>query len=196
MTGRGRQAGGAILALVLALAVLAAGSAAPGPAVAGGAGTDPSSWRLGPSGIGPLRLGMSAAKARSLVPGLRVAHHRFCDSWTAPGLDGVSMFSTHSRGGLSGVSVSTYSEDLEPGHGAGGVEPGESVHRLKQRYGKRLRFVMSSRPLRQAFYRVYSGDGGRTAIEFTISTRTGRVEFEQAGFPGEFYFTDGVELCA
>lgn len=167
-----------------------------GPAVAGAAGADPSSWRLGSSGIGPLRLGMSAAKARTLLPTLRVAHHQFCDTWTAPGLDGVLMFSAHSRGGLSSVSISSYSEELEPGHGAGGIEVGESVHELKQRFGKRLRLVETIRSLRKAFYRLYSPGRRRTAIEFTVNTSNRRIEFEQAGFLGEFYYTDGSELCA
>lgn len=179
--------------VLAALAVLAIiGGAQPAAADR----SDPSTWRLGPSGIGPLRLGMSVAKARSIVPGLRIAHHRFCDTWIVPGLDGVSLFSTHSRGGLSSASIGVYFEDLEPGHGAGGVEAGDSVHELKQRYGKQLRFIKNIRSLRKAFYRVYSQGGRRTAIEFTVNTGSNRVEYEQAGFPGEFYYTDGVELCA
>jgi hypothetical protein len=43
---------------------------------------------------------------------------------------------------------------------------------------------------------VYSPGGRRTAIEFTINTGSGRVESSDAGFVGEFYATDGVELCA
>ncbi len=181
-------------ALVLAaLSLLAASAVAPG---ATAAGSDPSTWQLDPSGIGPLRLGMSAAKARAAVPGLRIAHHQFCDSWTVPGLNGVSMFSAHTRGGLSAVSISRYSEESPAGHGAGGVEIGDSVHELKRRYGKRLRFIQNIRSLREAFYRLYSPGGRRTAVEFTVNTSNGRIEFEQAGFVGEFYSTDGVELCA
>lgn len=192
-----RRAGGLTVALVLVAAVtLAAGAGGMRPAEAASKGADPSSWRLGPSGIGPLRLGMRPAKARALVPGLRIAHGPFCDSWTVPGLDGVSMFSTHSRNGLSSVSISSYSEDLEPGHGAGGVEVGDSVHELKQRFGKRLRFIENIRSVRKAFYRLYSPGGRRTAIEFTVNTGNGRIEFEEAGFLGEFYYTDGNELCA
>lgn len=185
------------MALVLvAMTVLMVSTGGPQPAGAASRLADPSSWRLGPSGIGPLRLGMGTRKARELVPGLRIAHHRFCDTWIVPGLDGVSMFSAHSRGGLSSVSISSYSDELESGHGAGGVEIGDSVHDLKQRFGKRLRFVESIRSLRKAFYRLYSPGGRRTAVEFTIDTRDGLLEFEEAGFLGEFYYTDGVELCA
>lgn len=179
--------------ILAALSLVAASVVAPG---ATAAGSDPSTWRLDPSGIGPLRLGMSAAKARAAVPGLRIAHHRFCDSWIVPGLDGVSMFSAHTRGGLSAVSISRYSEESPAGHGAGGVEIGDGVHELKQRYGKGLRFIQNIRSLREAFYRVYSPGGRRTAVEFTVNTGSGRVEFEQSGFVGEFYSTDGVELCA
>ncbi len=178
-----------------ALALIAIAASFATVAVAGG-GSDRSSWRLGPSGIGPLRLGMSAAKARALVPDLRVAHSRFCDTWTVPGLDGISMFSTHSRGGLSSVSIGSYSDELESGHGAGGVEIGASVHTLKQMFGGRLRFVDNIHSPGRAFYRLYSSGGRRTAIEFIVATRSGRIESEQAGFLGEFYFTDGVELCA
>lgn len=159
--------------------------------------SDPSNWRLKPTGIGPLRLGMSVDKARSIVPGLRVRHSRFCDTWIVPGLDEVSMFATHRRGGLSGVSISGYVEPAPYGHGARGVEVNDSVRELKQAYGKRLKFVKNFRYLRQAFYRVYPRPGGRrTALEFTVDTRTQEVKFEQAGFRGEFYHTDGVELCA
>jgi hypothetical protein len=42
-------------------------------------------WRLKLSGIGPLRLGVSERKARSLAPGLRVERRHFCDYWTVPG---------------------------------------------------------------------------------------------------------------
>jgi hypothetical protein len=139
---------------------------------------------------------MSVEKARSIAPGLRVGHHRFCDTWTVPGLDGVSMFSTHSRGGLSSVSIGSYSDELEPGHGAGGVEVNDRIGDLKQRFGKRLRFVERFRSLRKAFYRVYPHGGRHTALEFTVATGSGRIEFQQAGFRGEFYYTDGVELCA
>lgn len=180
----------------LAAALVACAALTSGVSFAGGRDADPSGWRLGPKGIGPLRLGMSAAQARAIAPGLRVAHHRFCDTWTVPGLRGVSMFSTHERGGLSGASISAYSEEIEDGHGAAGVEIGAGVHELKQRYGKRLRFVESSRSLGMAFYRVYSRGGRRTAIEFTIDMDSRRVTFEEAGFVGEFYYTDGVELCA
>lgn len=176
--------------------VLMASAAGPQSVGAASRPTDASSWRLGPRGIGPLRLGMSAGKARALVPGLRIVHHQFCDTWTVPSLDGVSMFSTHSRGGLSGVSISVYSDELEPGHGAGGVEIGDGVHELKQRFGERLQLVVSSRSLKKAFYRLYPRGGRRTAVEFTVDTRSRRVEFEEAGFAGEFYYTDGVELCA
>jgi hypothetical protein len=156
----------------------------------------PASWRLGPTGIGPLRLGMSVHEARSLVPGLRVEHSRFCDTWTVAGLEDVSMFATHDRGGLTSVSISAYGDDLPSGHGARGVEAGDSVRELKRKFNKRLRFVQSFRSLKKAFYRVYPSGNRRTALEFTIDTRTRRVEFEQAGFRGEFYYTDGVELCA
>jgi hypothetical protein len=150
-----------------------------------------------PRGIGPLRLGMGAARARVLVPGLQVAHHRFCDTWSVSGLDGVSLSASHSRGGLSVASISGYSEDLEPGHGAGGVELGERLRALKERFGKRLRFVKRFGSLRKAFYRLYARPGGRrTALEFTIDTTSGRIEFQQVGFVGEFYYTDEVELCA
>lgn len=185
-----------LLALVLSLSVLGLPSALLSQPAAAAHRTDPSTWRLGPTGIGPLRLGMTARKARAIVPGLRVAHRRFCDTWIVPGLEGVSMFSTHRRGALSSVSISRYSEGLESGHGAGGVEIGESVQALKQRFGERLRFVQGVRSLRKAFYRLYSPGGRRTAIEFTVNTGNGRVESEQAGFLGEFYYTDGVELCA
>jgi len=159
--------------------------------------SDPASWRLKPTGIGPLRLGMSVREARSLVPGLRVRHSRFCDTWIVPGLDDVSMFATHRRSGLSGVSISGYSEPPSYGHGARAVEVNDNVHELKQKFGKRLKFVKNFRYLRQAFYRVYPRPGGRrTALEFTIDTRTEEVKFEQAGFRGEFYYTDDVELCA
>jgi hypothetical protein len=156
---------------------------------------DPVSWRLDPRGIGPLRLGMSASRARTLVPELDVAHSRFCDSWSVPGLDGVSLLATHARGGLSAVSISSYAEDPRSGHGAGGVEPGESIRALKQRFGKRLQFVKRIGALRKSFYRLYARPGGRrTALEFTINSN-GRIEYEEAGFLGGFYYTDGNELC-
>lgn len=158
---------------------------------------DPSTWRLGPRGIGPLRLGMSAARARALVPGLRVAHSRFCDSWSVPGLDGVSLLATHSRDALSAASISGYAEDPQSGHGAGGVELGESLRALKQRFGKRLQFVKRIGALRKSFYRLYARPGGRhTAIEFTINTSSGRIEYQEAGFLGGFYYTDENEICA
>ena len=47
------------------------------------------------------------------------------------------------------MSISSYSDELESGHGAGGVEIGDSVHQLKQRFGKPLRFVESSRSLEE-----------------------------------------------
>jgi len=192
----GRRTERGLAALLLATLVLVVSISAQQPAVAAGGRPDPSTWRLGPSGIGPLKLGMSVKQARAQVPGLRVSHHQFCDTWTVPGIDGFSMFSTHDRGGLSSASISSYTDELEPGHGAGGVEIGDSVHKLKQTFGKRLRFIESSRSLRKAFYRLYSHGGRHTAVEFTVNTRSGRVEYEQAGFIGEFYYTDGVELCA
>ena len=159
-------------------------------------GEDPSAWRLGPRGIGPLRLGMSAARARAVVPGLRVAHSRFCDSWSVPGLEGVSLLATHSRGALSAASISGYAEDPRSGHGAGGVELGESLRALKQRFGKRLRFVMRIGSLRKSFYRLYARPGGRnTAVEFTIDTSSGLIEYQEAGFLGGFYYTDENEIC-
>ncbi len=193
---RERARGAPVVLALAVIALLVAITVGPQPSGAAARNADPSTWRLGPSGIGPLRLGMSARRARALVPGLRISHSRFCDTWTVPGLDGVSMFSTHARGGLSGASISSYSDELEAGHGVGGVEIGDGVHELKQRFGKRLRFVESSRSLRKAFYRLYSRGGRRTAVEFTVDTHRGRVEFEEAGFVGEFYYTDGVELCA
>jgi hypothetical protein len=160
--------------------------------------SDPSSWRLMPRGIGPLRLGMTATRARALVPELRVAHHRFCDTWSVPGLDGVNMSASHSRGGLSVASISNYAEDPQPGgHGTGGVELGESLRALKDRFGKRLRFVKRYGSLGKSFYRLYARPGGsKTAVEFTVDLASGTIEFQQAGFVGEFYYTDGVELCA
>jgi len=140
---------------------------------------------------------MSAARARILVPGLQVAHSRFCDSWSVPGLDGVSLLATHSRGALSAASISGYAEDAQSGHGAGGVELNENLRALKQRFGKRLRFVKRIAALRKSFYRLYARGGGRhTAIEFTINTSNGGIEYEEAGFLGGFYYTDGNELCA
>ncbi|HYH54707.1 MAG TPA: hypothetical protein VD761_11310 [Solirubrobacterales bacterium] len=180
----------------IALAALTALATGSGPQSAAAGGSDPSTWRLGPSGIGPLQLGMNPAKARSVIPGLRIAHHRFCDTWIVPGLDSISLFSTHSRGALSSASISAFDEDLQPGHGAGGVEVGDSVHELKQTFGKRLRFIENIRSVRKAFYRVLSPGGRQTAIEFTVNTGNGRIEYEQAGFLGEFYYTDGTELCA
>lgn len=136
---------------------------------------------------------MSVEKARSIVPELQVTHDRFCDTWTVPGLDGVYLSASHSRGGLSVASISTYSEGLEPGHGARGVELGNSLRKLKERFGKRLRFVKRIGSVGKSFYRLYAR---RTAVEFTIDASSQRIEFEQAGFVGEFYYTDGVELCA
>lgn len=192
--GAGRRARSAIVLAVLLGIVLSAPLAQPAGKVK--AGTDIADWRLKPTGIGPLRLGMSVRKARSLVPGLRVAHHRFCDTWIVPGLGDVSMFATHSRGGLSSVSISGYGDDPAFGRGARGVEIGDSVGKLKRKFGKRLKFVKHFRYLKKSFYRVFPRGGRPTALEFTIDIRTRRVEFEQAGFRGEFYYTDGVELCA
>jgi len=167
----------------------------PGAEVRARQDSDPGSWRLMPRGIGPLRLGMSAARARALVPGLSVARHRFCDSWSVPGLEGVYLSASHARGGLSVASISGYSDDLDPGHGAGGVELGETLGALKARFGKRLKFVKRFGSLGKSFYRLYARPGGRrTALEFTVAD--GRIEFQQVGFVGEFYYTDGVELCA
>jgi hypothetical protein len=157
---------------------------------------DPSTWRLGPRGIGPLRLGMSAARARAVVPSLRIEHSRFCDSWSVPGLDSVSLLATHSRGALSAASISGYAEDPQIGHGAGGVELGESLRALKQRFGKRLKFVKRIGSLQKSFYRLYARPGGRhTAVEFTINTSAGLIDYQEAGFLGGFYYTDGNELC-
>lgn len=178
------------------LALLGAASRAPGALSASGR-ADVAHWRLKPGGIGPLRLGMSAAKARRIVPGLRVRRSRFCESWVVPGLrDVVAMGATRSRGGLSFISISGYTEKPSRGHGARGVEIGDSIHELKRRFGKRLRFVKRIGALNSAFYRVYPRRHRRTALEVTVDTRTHRVQFEQVGFRGEFYYTDGVELCA
>jgi hypothetical protein len=152
-------------------------------------------WRLKPSGIGPLRLGMSERRARALAPGLRVRRRQFCDYWTVPRLHGVSLVAEHERGGLSAVSISTYSTQSSRGHGARGVEVGDRLRELKRKFGKRLRFVKRYPGLRSAFYRIYTRHGHRKALEFTVDTRTHRVKFEQAGYRGEFYYTDGSELC-
>ena len=168
VTWRGLQLGAVALAVIslLALPALSASKSRTG--------SDPSTWRLKPTGIGPLRLGMSVSKARSIVPGLRVRHSRFCDTWIVQGLDDVSMFATHSRGGLSGVSISGFAEPAPYGHGARGVEVNDSMHELRQAFGKRLKFVKNFRYLRQAFYRVYPRPGGRRTAMSSRSTRAPR----------------------
>jgi hypothetical protein len=181
------------VALLVAVVVIAGASAdgrPPAPEKRTG-----NRWQLKPSGVGPLRLGMTERRARALAPGLRVRRSRFCDYWTVPRLDGVSLTATHERGGLSAVSISSYSTQSSRGHGARGVEIGDRFRELKRKFGKRLRFVKRFRGLRSAFYRVYARRGHRKALEVTIDTRTRRVKFEQSGYRGEFYYTDGVELC-
>lgn len=157
--------------------------------------SDPSTWRLKPAGIGPLRLGMSARNARRVVPSLRVQRHRFCDSWVVPGLEGVAMSAAHNRGGLSSISISGYSSESPRGHGIRGIEINDSIRKARRLLGKRLKFVKRFGSLRKSFYRVYPKRHRRTALEFTVNTGTSLIEYEQAGFRGEFYYTDGVELC-
>jgi len=148
------------------------------------------SWRLSPTGIGPLRLGMTEAEARIVVPGLRVKTGPFCDSWSVPGLQDVSLLAPPD--GLHAVNPLNGSA-----HSPAGVTRGMSEAELKSRIGTGLEEVPGDKytPDNYRFYRVYSSDR-KTTMQFTIDTSTGEVSFIETGYPGEFYYPDGNELCA
>jgi hypothetical protein len=159
------------------------------------AGTRPMTWRLTAVGIGPLRLGISEAEARATGTPLTVdSSGPFCDTWAVHGLDGVSMYLVRDSGGLRSIGLGS-----ARGHGPAGVEIGDSIAKLKARLGPRLEHVKTNsqfyRQQHMGFYRLYSTDR-RTTLQFTVDTKSHVVTAEEAGYPGDFYYPDGNELCA
>jgi len=150
--------------------------------------SDPRLWRISTSGLGPIKLGRTPVEVRAVGVTLNVRREEFCDVWTVPGLDGVTMLAPHSRKkALREIQLHDRS-----GHGAFSVENGDSLEDLRARAGSRLEFVTEDESLGAAFYRIYSPTRS-TALQFRVDTQ--QVSFQQAGYPGEFYLPDGQEMC-
>jgi hypothetical protein len=155
---------------------------------------DPSTWQLSEVGIGPLRFGMTESQARATGSKLDVEPSEYCDIWKVSGLDGPDLIASREGGWLRHAWLG------EPrGHGAGGIEVGDGRAKLKAAFGDRLEPVPVDQDyyanLHMEFYRVYSSDRS-TTVQFTIDTQTDKVMYEEAGYPGDFYYPDGNELCA
>jgi hypothetical protein len=150
---------------------------------------DMSKAQLTPTGLGPVRLGMTVADVRKLRIRVRVSPGPYCDSWIIPGVKGVQMSVPHSSDRLESVFL------LEAGpHAPRGVQRGDSVEELQAAYGSELE-VTSVNSLQADFYRVYSPDR-QTTLQFHVDQRTGKVEYVEVGLPGQFYYPDGNEMCA
>lgn len=67
---------------------------------------------------------------------------------------------------------------------------------MKAKLGSRLTHEPADvKSLEYDFYYVYS-PSGKTAIQFVVDLEKQEILFVEAGYPGGFYFPDGVELCA
>lgn len=162
----------ACLTLVLSLAVAA--QAAPAPA---------SSWRLGPDGYGPFRIGMSFAQVRKLAPRLRPTEASLlvspdCDYLPLPGHRGVGLMFIDGR--LRRIDLSL------PGlRTTRGVGPGDTVSRVLRAY-----------PGLEAVPRAYveneqtlTRHAGPNAIRF--ETLDGRIDDVYAGRWAEVQLIEG-----
>lgn len=152
--------------------------------------SDPGLWDIGADGLGPIKLGKTAKEVRAVGVTLNVKREQFCDWWTVPGLEGVSMAAPHSSGSTL-RKIGLYDRS---GHGAFDVENGDSFDFLKARAGLPLYFQGQDESLHNAYYRIYSASR-RTALQFTIDTQMEEVLRQEAGYPGEFYYPDGNEMC-
>lgn len=151
--------------------------------------SDVADWTLDPDGIGPLRLGMDATEATSVAPGLVVTPGQFCDSWRVPGLAGVNLLVPPE--GLRAIAILPDSI-----HGPSGIGPGSSASEMKAQFGSDLtRDRTASSSLGYDYYYLNSSSGEST-IQFVVDKAKQEVLFVEAGYPGEFYYPDGNELCA
>lgn len=150
----------------------------------------PETWQLTPEGIGPLEIGMTEEEARDAGVDLKVEPGPYCNAWEVPGLRGISMFAPKSTDELTSISLI----DPPAGHGAEGIEIGDSLADAQAAFGTKLKLVEKMPPF-AAFYRV-SSPATDSSIQFQVDSATGEIGFEETGLDGTFYYVDGVELCA
>jgi hypothetical protein len=149
---------------------------------------DLSHAQLTSTGIGPVRLGMTAADVRRLGIRLKVSTDAgFCDTWVLPGAEDVQLLESSDR--------LEYAAVIRPSaHAPKGVQPGDGVDKLKAAFGGELELIRED-ALGRDFYRVYGPDRS-TTLQFSVDQKTGEVGLEEVGEPGHFYYPDGSEMCA
>jgi hypothetical protein len=173
MQARGQWRFAAVCIVLSAAAAAAAAAQAKAPAA----------WRLAPDGFGPLRVGMSFAQVRRLVPGLTATPLDLragakCDQLPLPGHPGVALMFVDDE--LRRIDL------FRPGpHTMRGIQPGDPVARAMRAY-----------PGLAAAPRAYEEDerfltarSGANAIRF--ETGKGRIENIYAGRWAQVQYIEG-----
>lgn len=154
---------------LVALFVFVLGAAAsPAAAMVARDGVPVARLRLAPDRAGLIRIGMTAAQASDAVGGtVRLETSKYCNSFKLPGGNhGLDLIDTRKDGRLHLVFV--YKRAVATRRG---VRTGDSLAKLRRRYGDRLRRVRRGYDLSgfSRFYGVTKRRGARTyLLRFTL----------------------------